>query len=62
MTKSKSLREVRVTFSNKQVIETNMAAGLTNAQIRNYYKKGKQFNVGNVRDRMAKVKKVEILK
>ena len=63
MAKYKPLREVKVTFTNGHIIETNMAANLTNSEIRKYYKKGKVFNVGNAdKDRLTKVKKVEILR
>jgi len=40
-----------------------MAAGLTDKEIRDYYKKGRVFNVGaGAKDRMTKVKSVRILK
>ena len=57
------LRAVRVKFDNGETLETDMAAHLTDAQIRDYYRIGKEFNLGaGGRDRMAKVKSVEILK
>ena len=56
------LRSVKVTFSNGDTISTSMSAGLSDDEIRNYYKIGKSFNIGNAgKDKMAKVKKVEIL-
>lgn len=55
-------REVRVTFDNGDVIETSMNPKLTDDDINEYYKIGKQFNIGRIDDKMAKVKKVEILK
>lgn len=55
-------REVRVTFDNGDVIETSMNPKITDDDINEYYKIGKQFNIGRIDDKMAKVKKVEILK
>lgn len=56
------LRSVKVTFSNGDAISTSMSAGLSDDEIRDYYKIGKSFNIGNAgKDKMAKVKKVEIL-
>ena len=58
-----SLREVKVTYSNGDVVYTSMAASLTDQDIKNYFRIGKKFNVGSGgKDKMAKVKKVEILK
>jgi hypothetical protein len=56
------LRHVRVTFDDGNVIDTNMAAGVTDEEIRKYYGVGTTFNVGEgENDKMAKVAKVEIL-
>ena len=63
--KSKELRVVRVTYDNGEVIETSMAAGLTDKEILAYYRIGRYFNVGFLSgedDKMAKVIKVEILR
>lgn len=61
--KYKPLREVKVTYSNGEVIETSMASHLTNAEIRKYFKIGKVFNVGKgASDELAKVKSVKILR
>jgi len=58
----KNLRSVKVYFDNGDTINTSMASTLSNEQIREYYKIGKYFNLGNVNDLMAKVIKVDILK
>lgn len=59
-----NLRSVKVTYSNGDVITTSMAANLTDQQIKDYFKIGKSFNVGNGRggDKMSTVKKVDIVK
>jgi len=58
-----SLRVVEVRFTNGDKLTTNMAAGITNAEIKAYYKVGRIFNVGSgPKDRMTKVKSVRILK
>lgn len=41
------LRNVTVKFSDGSEINTDMAANLTDPEIRDYYKIGKQFNLGN---------------
>jgi hypothetical protein len=56
------LRSVKVTFDDGSSLTTSMASGLTDDQIKDYYKIGKEFNVGHIKDKMAKVKKVQILK
>jgi len=56
------LRSVKVTFDNGYELSTSMASGLTDDEIKDYYKVGKQFNVGHIKDKMAKVKKIKILK
>ena len=58
-----ALREVEVRFTNGNKLFTSMSAGLTDAEIRAYYKVGKVFNVGaGDKDRMTRVKSVRILK
>ncbi len=58
-----ALRAVEVRFTNGDKLRTNMAAGLTNAEIRAYYKVGRMFNVGSgPNDKMTRVKSVRILK
>jgi len=57
-----NLRAVKVTFSDGDTITTDMAAGLSDEDIYNYYKIGKTFNIGNVEDNLQKVTNVEILK
>ncbi len=56
------LREVKVSFGNGDVIHTNMAAGLTDQEIKDYYKIGRIFNLGAVGDNMQKVIKLQIIK
>lgn len=56
------LRHVRITYDDGNVVDTNMAAGVTDEEIKSYYAVGKEFNVGSgEHDKMAKVAKVEIL-
>ncbi len=61
-----NLRAVKVTFANGNSVTTSMAAHLTDDEIKNYYKIGKQFNLGGgangVEDNMQPVTNVEILK
>ncbi len=59
---SKELRAVRVTYDNGEVIETSMAAGLTDKEMLDYFAIGTEFNIGSVTDKMAKVTNVEILR
>lgn len=57
------LREVKVTFENDNVIHTSMAAHLEDDDILEYYKKGRQFNLGSsAQDILTKVKEVAIIK
>ena len=58
---NKKLRSVKVSYSNGEIIATSMAAHLTDEEILNYFKIGKVFNIGNVKDNLQKVTKVEIL-
>lgn len=56
------LRSVKVTFDNGDVLTTSMAAKLSDDDIKNYYKAGKEFNLGSGgRDNIQKVTGVEIL-
>ena len=58
-----ALREVEVIFSDGSKIETNMAAGLSDEDIKDYYKVGTSFNLGKgEKDKMVKVKSVKIIK
>jgi hypothetical protein len=60
--KASDLRIVRVTFDDGNVINTNMAAGVSDEEIKAYYAPGTEFNVGSgENDKMAKVTKVEIV-
>ena len=60
---SEALREVEVTFSDGSTLGTNMAAHLTDEEIKDYYEVGSTFNVGSgEKDKMVKVKSVKILK
>jgi len=56
------LRVVQVTYEGGDVITTSMAGHLTNSQIETYFKIGKKFNIGNVKDKIRAVKNVTILK
>lgn len=56
------LRKVKVTYDTGDTITTSMAANLSDKKIKDYFKKGKEFNIGSGgKDKMAKVKDVEIL-
>jgi hypothetical protein len=60
-TNNGKLKYVRVYYSNGKNIPTEMNPNLTDAQIRNYYRVGKSFNVGVYpKEVMAKVTKVVI--
>ncbi len=54
------LRNVTVEYDNGETINTDMAAHLTDDEIKDYYAVGKEFNLGSDTDRMAKVKAVTI--
>ena len=60
----RDLRSVKVNFDNGDSLTTSMAKDLTDDEIKDYYKIGKSFNLGDGSggDKMAKVKSVEILK
>lgn len=55
------LRSVKVTFDDGSTIVTDMAAGLSDKEILDYYAKGRQFNIGDTDDKIAAVSDVEIL-
>ena len=59
----KPLREVRIHYSNGYINETNVSGNLTNREIKEYFKRGKVFNIGNgEHDRLTRVRRVEILR
>ena len=52
---------VKVEFDNGETIETEVADNATDEEIKNYYAKGKEFNLGQGgRDRLTKVKNVSV--
>jgi hypothetical protein len=53
------MRSVKVTFENGETIDTSING--TDEEIKNYYKVGKEFNIGHNEDNMQKVKSVDIL-
>jgi hypothetical protein len=55
-------RVVAVTYESGDIIQTQVAEGITDEVIYEYFKIGRVFNVGCVTDRLSAVKKVEILK
>ena len=55
------MRAVKVTYTDGTVISTSMAKTLTDADILNYFRVGKWFNIGSVTDNMQQVTAVEIL-
>jgi hypothetical protein len=58
--KEKALRSVKVTWSDNSTMETNING--TDKELKNYYKIGKEFNVGQgEKDKILKVKKLDIL-
>ena len=57
-----NLRSVKITYSDGNIIYTNMATNLTNKEIYNYFKIGKSFNIGCITDNMQTITKCEILK
>lgn len=57
-----NLRGVKVTYSDGNVINTSMAAHLTDPEILNYFAVGKWFNIGSCDDNMRQVVKAEILR
>lgn len=41
------MRSAKITYSNGTVINTSLAANLTDKEINDYFKVGKSFNIGN---------------
>lgn len=62
MGKYPALRVVQVTYEGGDVITTSMARHLTNKEIEDYFKVGKKFNIGSIKDKIRAVKSVVILK
>lgn len=62
MKKYPELRVIQVTYEGGDVITTSMAGNLTNKEIEDYFKVGKKFNIGSVKDKIRAVKSVVILK
>ena len=62
MAKYPELRVVQVTYEGGDVITTSMAGTLTNKEIEEYFKIGRKFNIGSVKDKIRAVKSVVILK
>lgn len=57
------LRAVKITLDDDTSYETNVAANLTDQEIRDYFVVGMQLNVGNgPHDLIKTIKQVEILK
>lgn len=58
----KKLRSVEVEYDDGTVIPTNMAAGLSDDEIYDYFKVGRTFNIGDGQnDKLAKVSNVKII-
>jgi hypothetical protein len=56
------LRTVKVNYADGNSITTNMAAGLSDQEIKDYFKIGKKFNLGTGgKDKMVAVKSIKIL-
>jgi hypothetical protein len=56
------MRSVKVNFTDGSDMTTSVAANMSDKDIKDYYKVGKSFNVGKGdKDKMAKVKSVEIM-
>ncbi len=62
MSKYPKLRVIQVEYEGGDTITTSMAGHLTNRQIEEYFKIGKKFNIGSVRDKIRAVKSIVILK
>lgn len=62
MKKYPELRVVQVTYEGGDVITTSMAGTLANKEIEGYFKIGRKFNIGSVKDKIRAVKSVVILK
>lgn len=60
--KNEALRAVRITYDNGMQQTTDVAAGLSDEKIRNYFRVGSRVNIGDgPNDLMATIKNVEIL-
>lgn len=57
-----NLRCVEIHFSNGDIITTSMNANLTDEEIKNYFRIGRQFNIGSISDNLATVTNVIIKK
>jgi hypothetical protein len=55
-------RVVVVTYESGDIIPTQVAEGITDEEIYEYFQIGRVFNVGCVTDRLSAIKKVKILK
>lgn len=62
MAKYPELRVVQVTYEGGDVITTSMAGTLANKEIEEYFKIGRKFNIGSVKDKIRAVESVVILK
>jgi hypothetical protein len=65
-TPTRQLREVKVTYSDGSINHTNVASGLSDDQIKEYWSIGREFNIstggyGDEADRMVTVDKLEII-
>jgi len=59
---SSQLRSIRVVFSDGSELTTSMAAHLTDQEMLDYYRVGKQFNIGSGgKDKMVTVKSAHVL-
>ena len=56
-----NLRAIKVTYSNGDVVRTSMAANLTDEEMLDYFRVGKVFNIGSVKDNLQKVVKAELI-
>lgn len=56
------LKVVQVNYEGGEVVTTSMAGHLTDKEIKAYFKVGKKFNIGAVRDKIRAVKSIQILK
>jgi len=56
------LRAIAVVYSDGSFLTTNMAAGLSDKEMLEYFSIGKVFNIGQVEDNLQTVVKREIIK
>jgi len=55
-------RSVKVTYSNGMSITTNLNPNISDAEIHQYFKVGREANIGmGEKDKIVKIKNVEIL-